>query len=143
MIVLDANILLYAYDSASSQHVRARRWVENVLSGENSVGLPWQTITAFLRVITNARIPGERFSLQEAAHLIDRWLEQPNVLVLWPGDTHWPLVRDLMIESHARGPLITDAQLAALTIEYGGWLHTTDLDFARFPGLRWTNPLAH
>src|SRR5690242_10218113 len=98
MIVLDANILLYAYDSASSQHVRARRWVENVLSGETSVGLPWQTIAAFLRVITNARIPGDRFSLEEAAHLVDRWLEQPNVLVLWPGDTHWPLVRDLMIE---------------------------------------------
>ena len=142
MIVLDANILLYAYDSTSPQHAKARRWVERVLSSGTPVGLPWQTAAAFLRIATNPRLPGERFTLEEAAGVIDRWVEQPNVRMLGPGDGHWPVLRQMMVDGQARGPLITDAQLAALTIECGGVLHTTDRDFARFPGLRWTNPLA-
>ena len=142
MIVLDANILLYAYDSTSPQHAKARVWIERVLSGGAPVGLPWQTAAAFLRIVTNSRLPGERLTVEEAARLIDRWLEQPNLRLLAPGEEHWPLLRQMMIDGQARGPLITDAQLAALTIEHGGVLHTTDRDFARFPGLRWTNPLA-
>ena len=73
---------------------------------------------------------------------MDQWVSQPNVLLLVPSDKHWPLLKQMMTEGQARGPLVTDAQLAALTIECGGVLHTTDLDFGRFPGLRWTNPLA-
>jgi len=141
VIVLDANILLYAYDSASSHHSKARAWVERVFSAAAPIGLPWQTVTAFLRIMTNPRLPGERFSTQEAVQVVDRWLEQPNVRLLAPGDDHWPLFRQMVVEGQASGPLITDAHLAALTIEYGGVLHTTDRDFARFPGLRWTNPL--
>ena len=141
MIVLDANILLYAYDSASSHHSKARAWVERVFSAAAPIGLPWQTVTAFLRIMTNPRLPGERFSTQEAVQVVDRWLEQPNVRLLAPGDDHWPLFRQMIVEGQASGPLITDAHVAALTIEYGGVLHTTDRDFARFPGLRWTNPL--
>lgn len=142
MIVLDANILLYAYDSASSQHAKARAWIEQVFSGAAPVALPWHTISAFLRIMTNPKLPGERFTLEEAAQLVDRWLEQPNVRPLAPSDDHWPLFRQMILEGQAPGPLISDAHLAALTIEYGGVLHTTDRDFARFPGLRWTNPLA-
>jgi len=142
VIVLDANILLYAYDSASSHHAKARAWVERAFSSADAIGLPWQTVAAFLRIMTNPRLPGERFTLAEAVEIVDRWLEQPNVRRLAPGDDHWPLFRQAAIEGQAPGPLITDAQLAALTIEYGGVLHTTDRDFARFPGLRWTNPLA-
>ena len=141
MIVLDANILLYAYDSASSHHSNARAWVERVFFAAAPIGLPWQTVTAFLRIMTNPRLPGERFSTQEAVQVVDRWLEQPNVRLLAPGDDHWPLFRQMIVEGQASGPLITDAHVAALTIEYGGVLHTTDRDFARFPGLRWTNPL--
>ncbi|HEV2713697.1 MAG TPA: TA system VapC family ribonuclease toxin [Terriglobales bacterium] len=141
MIVLDANILLYAYDSASSHHRKARAWVEDVFSQAAPIGLPWQTVGAFLRIMTNPRLPGERFSLEEAVQLVDRWLEQPNVRLLAPGDDHWLLLRRMVIEGQAPGALVSDAQLAALTIEYGGVLHTTDRDFARFPGLRWTNPL--
>ena len=141
MIVLDANILLYAYDSASSHHSKARAWVERVFSAAAPIGLPWQTVTAFLRIMTNPRLPGERFSTQEAVQVVDRWLEQPNIRLLAPGDDHWPLFRQMIVEGQASGPLITDAHVAALTIEYGGVLHTTDRDFARFPGLRWTNPL--
>lgn len=141
MIVLDANLLLYAYDSASPHHAKARVWIEKALSGTTAVGLPWQTISAFLRIMTNPKLPGERFTLEEAVQLVDRWLEQPNVRLLGPGDDHWPLFRQMIIEGQAPGALITDAQLAALTMEYGGVLHTTDRDFARFPGLRWRNPL--
>ena len=142
MIVLDANILLYAYDTASPHHAKARAWVERAFSGATPIGLPWQTASAFLRIMTNPKLSGERFSLSEAVEVIDRWLEQPNIRPLAPGDDHWPLFRQMMIEGQASGPLITDAQLAALTIEYGGVLHTTDRDFARFPGLRWKNPLS-
>jgi toxin-antitoxin system PIN domain toxin len=141
VIVLDANILLYAYDSSSSQHAKARAWVEDVFSGTSAIGLPWQTIAAFLRITTNPRLPGERLSAKEAVQIVDLWLEQPNVRLLAPGDDHWHLLSRTIVEGQASGPLISDAQLAALTIEFGGVLHTTDRDFARFPGLRWTNPL--
>jgi len=142
VIVLDVNLLLYAYDSQATLHAPARQWLERTLSGTELVGLPWQTVAAFLRIVTNARLPGERFTAEEAAQLVDGWLKQPNVRVLAPGENHWSVLRQVMIEGQARGPLLTDAQLAALTIEHGGVLHTTDRDFARFPGLRWTNPLA-
>jgi toxin-antitoxin system PIN domain toxin len=142
VIVLDANILLYAYDSASPHHAKARAWLEESLSGTAPVGFPWQTIRAFLRIMTNSKLPGERFTLDEAVQLVDRWLDQPNVRLLGPGDDHWPLFRQMIVEGQAPGPLVTDAHLAALTMEYGGVLHTTDRDFARFPGLRWTNPIA-
>lgn len=142
MIVLDANLLLYAYDSSSSEHAKAQAWIEDVLSGSDAVGLPWQTVKAFLRITTNSRLPGERLSIKEAVQIVDLWLEQPNVRLLAPGDDHWVLLRRTMLEGQASGALISDAELAALTIEFGGVLHTTDRDFARFPGLRWTNPLA-
>jgi len=139
--VLDANILLYAYDADSEKHAKARAWVEQVFSDGTPVGLPWQTVAAFLRVVTNTRLPGKRLTAAEAAEIVDQWLDQPNVRPLSPGDQHWTLFRQMLVEGQARGPLVTDAQLAALTIEYGGILQTTDRDFARFPGLRWHNPL--
>jgi toxin-antitoxin system PIN domain toxin len=142
MIILDANILLYAYDNGSMLHSKARSWVEDVFSGTTPIGLPWQTINAFLRIMTNSRLPGERFSIREAARIAELWLEQPNVRPLAPSEDHWPLFRQMIIEGQASGPLVTDAQLAALAIEYGGVLYTTDRDFARFPGLRWKNPLS-
>jgi len=142
MIVLDVNLVIYAYDSASPHHKSAIRWMEKALSGGEPVGLPWQTASAFLRISTNANLPGDRFTSEEAAQILDELLDQPNVRLLVPGEHHWGLFRQMITEGQARGPLVSDAQLAALTIEHGGVLHTTDRDFARFPGLRWTNPLA-
>jgi toxin-antitoxin system PIN domain toxin len=141
MIVLDANILLYAYDSSSSRHIEARHWVESTFSEAPSVGIPWQTIGAFLRVTTNPKLPGKRFSITDAAQVIDDWLAQPNVRALSPGENYWAIFRRTAITGQVNGPLITDAQLAAVTLEYGGVLHTTDRDFGRFPDLRWVNPL--
>lgn len=141
MIVVDANLLLYAYDSSSQLHAKARVWVEQTFSNGTPVGLPWQTVTAFLRIATNPRLSGQRFTPEEAVQIVDQWMEQPNVRLLSAGDQHWSLLRQMMLDGQARGPLISDADLAALTVEYGGVLYTTDRDFARFPGLRWTNPL--
>jgi len=141
MIILDANLLLYAYDSSSEKHEKARKWVQHVFSGGEVVGLPWQTVAAFIRITTHPRIPGQRFTPDEVVLVVDQWLEQPNVKMLAPGDQHWPFFKRLLIVGQARGPLATDAQLAALTMENGGVLYTTDRDFARFAELRWTNPI--
>jgi hypothetical protein len=142
VIVLDVNLLLYAYDSTCGEYEGARAWLEAVFSGHEPVGLPWQTVSAFLRIHTNSRLPGDRFNMEEATQVIDRWMELPQVRLLVPGERHWSLFRRMLLEGQVRGPLTTDAELAALTIEYGGVLYTADRDFARFPGLRWVNPLA-
>ena len=141
MIIVDANLLIYAYSQGSAQHAAARAWLENLFSGSEPVALPWQTISAFVRIITHPRLPGRPLGTAAAIAIVDRWLEQPNVHALGPGEQHWPLFRQMLVEGQASGDLTSDAQLAASTMECGGVLHTTDRDFARFPGLRWTNPL--
>ena len=141
MIVLDANLLIYAYDLDSAHHKKSLSWLEELLSGVEAVGLPWQSVSAFLRVITNRRLPGMRVSLEQAVQVVDEWLQQPNVQVLVPADQHWSVLRQMILEGRASGPLVSDAEIAAITIEQGAVLHTTDRDFARFPGLRWKNPI--
>jgi hypothetical protein len=141
VIVLDANLLLYAYDSTMPQHDAARLWLKNAFSADELIGLPWQTISAFLRIATDTRLPGKRFTMEEAVGIAQGWIEQPKVSLLVPGERHWSIFQWMLLEGQARGPMVTDAQLAAMTIEYGGVLHTTDRGFARFPGLRWVNPL--
>jgi toxin-antitoxin system PIN domain toxin len=142
VIVVDANLLLYSYDIASPHHKKSRAWVEKIFSDAEPVGLPWQTVSAFLRVVTNRRLPGSRLNVEQAVQIVEEWLEQPNVRILVAGDEHWSVLKRMMVEGRASGPLVSDAELVALTMEYGGVLHTTDRDFARFPGLRWTNPIA-
>lgn len=141
MIVLDANLLIYSYNRGSFHHAGARAWLENTLSSIEVVGLPWQAVSAFLRVMTNPKLPAERFDLEQAARIVDLWLAHPNVQVLTPGVGYWPLFRRMVVEGRAAGPRVSDAEIAALTMEYGGVLYTADRDFARFPGLRWKNPL--
>jgi toxin-antitoxin system PIN domain toxin len=142
VIVVDANLLIYSYDLDSAHHKKSFSWLEELLSGVEAVGLPWQSVSAFLRVITNRRLPGTRVTLEQALQVVDEWLQQPNVQVLVPADQHWSVLRQMILEGRASGPLVSDAEIAAITIEHGAVLHTTDRDFARFPGLRWKNPLA-
>jgi toxin-antitoxin system PIN domain toxin len=141
VIVIDANLLIYSYDLDSTYHKKSRAWLEEALSGAEAVGLPWQSVSAFLRVITNRRLSGMRVSLQQAVQVVDEWFQQPNVQMLVPADQHWSVLRQMILEGQASGPLVSDAEIAAITIEHGGVLHTADRDFARFPGLRWKNPL--
>lgn len=142
MIVVDANLLIYSYDTDSAFHEKSRAWVEHVFSDVEPVGLPWQTVSAFLRIITNRRLPGSRLTVEQAVQIVEEWLEQPNVRIIVAGDEHWSLLRRMIVEGRASGPLVSDADLVALTVEYGGVLYTADRDFARFPGLRWENPLS-
>jgi hypothetical protein len=141
MIVVDANLLLYAHDAASAHHSAAHRWLENTLSGNETIGLAWVAVLAFLRVATNPRLRKDAPTLAEAAAIVAGWLERPNVTLLNPGERHWDILRAMMIKGQARGPLVTDAHVAALAIEHGAALATTDRDFARFPGLNFFNPL--
>lgn len=142
MIVVDANLLLYAYSKLAAEHLDARVWLARILSEGEPVGLPWQSIAGFLRIITNPKLPGSRVTMPEAIAVVEEWMARPQVQFLAPTSRHWALFRQTLLDGRARGPLTTDAELAALTMEYGGVLHTTDRDFARFPGLRWINPLA-
>ncbi|MGA3159640.1 MAG: type II toxin-antitoxin system VapC family toxin [Terracidiphilus sp.] len=141
MIVLDVNLLIYAYDKTCNEHDRARAWVEGVFSGDETVGLPWQTISAFLRILTYPGSLGECFTMPQALGIVEQWLEFPHVRVVVPGENHWRIFREMLLKGDVRGKLTSDAALAALTIESGGVLYTNDRDFARFPGLRWVNPL--
>jgi uncharacterized protein len=142
LIVVDANLLIYSYDTDSPHHAGSRAWLEKTFSGAEAVGLSWHSICAFLRVVTNRRLLHSARPVEEALQTVEEWLAQPNVRVLTPGDHHWVLLRRIVLEASASGPLVNDAELASLTMEHGGVLHTADRDFARFPGLRWANPLA-
>jgi uncharacterized protein len=142
MILLDANLLLYAYHSQAPEHPSARRWFEAVMSGAEPVLLPWSTLLAFLRISTNPRVWQRPFTIQEAAAIVEEWLAVPNLALVGPGERHWAILRGLLVEGKCRGPLVTDAHLAALAIEHGATLATCDRDFMRFPAARLLDPLA-
>jgi toxin-antitoxin system PIN domain toxin len=141
LILVDANLLLYAYHPKAPQHDASRVWLEEALSGAQLVRMAWVTVWAFLRISTNRRVFERPLSASEAEAAVSSWLAQPTVGILDPGERHWEILRRLMSDGQTAGPLVMDAVLAALAIEHGATLHTTDRDFARFPGLKWTNPL--
>lgn len=142
MTLIDANLLLYAYDTTSARHKSARAWLEDAFSRPEPVHLSWQAIVAFLRISTNPRALENPLSISEAVAIVSEWLERPMVAILTPGVRHWEILRGLLTEGQVYGPLVSDAHLAALAVEHGAELKTTDRDFSRFPGLKWKNPLA-
>ena len=141
MILIDANMLLYAYNSGATQHRSSRSWLESMLSGNELVRFAWVTLWAFLRISTNPRAFERPLSIADAEAAIASWLSCPVAGILDPGERHWGILRQLLLDGQAIGPLVMDAVLAALAIEHGANLCTTDRDFSRFPGLDWTNPL--
>lgn len=142
MILTDANLLLYAYNRDAKEHDAARRWLEGQLSAPDLFCFSWQTITAFLRISTNARAFAQPFTIAEAKGIVSEWLERPQSVILTPGERHWEIFMSLLATGQATGPLVMDAHLAGLAIEHGCTLATTDRDFSRFPGLQVINPLA-
>lgn len=142
MILVDANLLVYAYHSGSPFHDQAKSWLEEVLSGLEPVGFPWSTIHAFLRLTTNPKIVGNPFPIDEAAGIVEEWLQRPQVVVPQPGDRYWPILRRLLEEARVQGPLVTDAHLAALAVEHGAALYSSDRDFRRFNLPDLVDPLA-
>jgi len=141
-VLVDANILLYAVDEASPFHERARSWLESTLNGTRRVGLPWASLTAFLRIVTNPRALAEPLAPADAWALVDAWLDAPTAWVPAPGRGHRAILGRLVADLDLRANLIPDAVLAALCIEHGLEMLSADTDFARFTELSWRNPLA-
>jgi toxin-antitoxin system PIN domain toxin len=141
MILTDANLLLYAYNRDAPEHEAARRWLEESLSATAPLALSWQTITAFIRISTNIKAFPKPLTIKEATRIVTEWLERPNAIILQPTERHWEIFGRQLDEGQAVGPLVMDAHLAALAIEHGCQLATTDRDFARFSDLKTINPL--
>jgi len=139
--LIDANLLIYAHNVNAPEHEQARTWTEATMSHAEPVGLAWLAILAFLRILTDPRLFAQPRSMADATAIMTSWLARPNVYILSPTTRHWAILRDLLDRGQVRGPLVSDAHLAALAIEHGATLCTTDRDFARFPGLKWMNPL--
>jgi toxin-antitoxin system PIN domain toxin len=139
--VVDANLLLYATDASSPRHEAARSWLGRLLSGDETVGLAWVVLLAFLRLSTNRQVFERPLSPDRALDVVETWLRQPCVVTVEPGDRHTAIVRQLLAPLGTAGDLVTDAHLAALAVENGAELSSCDADFSRFAGLRWANPL--
>ncbi len=142
MILVDANLLLYAEDALSPFNAAAREWWDGQLSGDEPVGLCWTVINAFIRIGTNSRVFENPLTIVEATDRVQSWFDQPCVRILTPTTNHWRIHRQMLRVGKARANLVTDAHLAALAVAHGCELCTTDADFSRFPGLKWSNPIA-
>lgn len=137
----DVNVLLYATDETSARHGPAREWLEMTLSGSETVAFAWLALIGFLRISTSSLIFNRPLEVAEAFELIDGWLAQPCATVVHPTERHSRVLQELLTPLGAAGNLTSDAHLAALAIEHGAELCSSDNDFARFSGLRWTDPL--
>lgn len=142
MIIVDVNLLIYAVNEDSHDHRKAKTWLEAALSGAETVGLPWIVLLAFLRLTTRTGLFRKPLSVEAAFDLVDAWLQQPSVTVPEPTPRHLQTMRDLVSPLGTGGNLTSDAYLAALAIEYGAELCSTDNDFGRFSRVHWRNPLA-
>lgn len=140
-MIVDANLLLYARNSADQRHEPARDWLESVLNGPTRVGLPWWSLAAFVRIATNPRAFDSPLSPGEAARQVDEWLDAPRAWLAEPTAGFRNVFTSLLRTHSVRGPLVTDAQLAALALDHGVPVMSTDADFARFREVRWIDPL--
>lgn len=142
MRLTDVNLLIYATNRASPQNARARGWLEARLSGTETFAFAWATLSGFLRVATRSAVSSTPLTPTQAFDLVGGWLARPNVAIVDPTTRHLSLMRELLEPLGVAGNLVSDAHLAALAIEHGAILESTDHDFGRFPGLRWEDPLA-
>ena len=142
MIIPDINLLVYAHNDLAPHHTRAKEWWEGLLNGPSPVGLPWITIGGFIRLMTHPRILATPLDVPSTLSHVRSWLDQPPVRIVHPGSRFAEIFFGYLSPLGTAGNLTTDAQLAALAVEHQAELHSNDADFLRFPGLRWTNPLA-
>lgn len=141
MILVDANLLIYAFTPSYSQHAAAKQWLDEQLNGTTKVGLPWSNLLAFLRIVSNPRLFERAAPIEIAWQQVVDWLACDTAWIPSPGDRHADVLGSLIASTRATANLVHDAHLAALAIEHGLTLCSADGDFARFPGLRWENPL--
>jgi len=142
MILLDANLLIYAVNADAPLNRKAKGWLESVLSGQETVGFPWSVLLAFLRLTTRPGLFRRPLPVHTAFDLVASWLDQPAAVIVHPGPRHLPVLRELLLPLGTGGNLTCDAHLAALAIEHRAELCSSDGDFARFSGLQWRNPLS-
>ncbi len=142
MILVDANLLIYAVNADAPLHRKAKSWLESALSGQETVGFPWSVLLAFLRLTTRSGLFRHPLPVDTAFDLVASWLDQPSATLVEPGPRHLQVLRELLRPLGTGGNLTSDAHLAALAIEHGAELCSSDIDFARFQGLKWRNPLA-
>ena len=142
MILPDVNLLVYAVDATSPNHERARRWWDDTLSSSTTVGLCWPSLLGFLRLVTNRRVFASPMPVEEATRCVGEWIEQPNATVVVPGPRHWAILRRMLESTGVGANLTTDAHIAALAFEHGYTVASNDADFARFEGVRLTDPLS-
>jgi toxin-antitoxin system PIN domain toxin len=140
LILIDVNVLLYAHKRQSKDHARYREWLEDVIRGEEPYAIAELVLSGFVRIATHPKIFDRPSTLDEALAFVEVLRDQPNSVLVAPGERHWSLFQGLCRKVKARGNLIADAYLAALAIESGCEWITTDRDFSRFPGLRWRLP---
>jgi toxin-antitoxin system PIN domain toxin len=141
-MLVDANLLLYATDARSRFHLPARNWLLDQLNGNRRVGLPWQSLGAFLRLATHPRVSAHPLAPAEAWRSVAAWLQAPVAWIPQAGPEHPALLGELLVRYEAAGNLVPDVQLAALALEHGLTVCSADTDFARFTEVRWENPLA-
>jgi hypothetical protein len=141
LILLDANLLIYASIGSFPQHAASRAWLEESFERPAKVGLPWVSLLSFIRIVTNPRILDAPTSTRAAWARVEQWLAQPNAWIPSPTDRHRTVLSTLLGDD-VHGDLIPDAHLAALALEHGLTVCSTDSDFARFPAVRWENPIA-
>lgn len=139
-MILDANVLLYAVDETSRHHDRASGFLEQHLNGAARVGLPWQSISAFLRISTHPRIMTTPLAPAFAVACVDDWLAAPAAWLPDVTKATWSIMRTLVVDADISGNLVPDAQLASLALQHGAQVVSADSDFARFRGVRWLNP---
>jgi toxin-antitoxin system PIN domain toxin len=141
MKIVDINLLIYAINKDTPHYSKAKKWLEDSLSSDEPFGFAWIVILGFLRIVTNGRILPSPLPSEVALELIEDWLQQPPSQILVPSYQHWPILKGLLTPFGTAANLTSDAHLAALAIEHGARLYSTDNDFSRFPSLRWTNPV--
>jgi toxin-antitoxin system PIN domain toxin len=142
MILIDANLLVYAHVGSLRQHERARAWLDAQLNGHSPVALPWSSLLAFRRIVTNPRTLQKPETMTNAWQQVEQWLDCEPTWIPEPTEMHRELLSSLLASSGMQANLVPDAQLASLAIEHGLILCSTDGDFARFRNLRWQNPLS-
>lgn len=141
MILVDANLLLYAVLPVYPQHVAAHEWLDGRLGGAAQIGLPWESLLAFVRISSDRRLFERPVPLREAWAVVEAWLHRSTTWIPVPGPRHQAVLDELMDDA-LPSRLVPDAHLAALALEYGLIVASADRDFATFPGVRWENPIA-
>lgn len=141
MIIVDVNLLIYAYNAGARQHAASRRWLESAFSGPEAVRIPWAVVHAFLRLTMSGPFMTLPFTTNEATAIVESWFAGPMVAPIDSGPGYWRVLREVLISANVRGSLVSDAHIAALAIEHDATLYTADGDFRRFRGLRFVNPL--